>query len=106
MKRDPFEPTAEVALMASSARESILSPQTRPLQALFDRLPIDQLAEAARQDDRAEFDRLFDRCFERVYAIAWHATGDQARSESLTTRILCEAVASSIPGAGLARAAP
>lgn len=92
--------------MASSARSSIGSPEPRPLQPLFDRLPFDKLAEAAQQDDRAEFDRLFDRCFERVYAIAWHATGDQVRAETITTQILYEAVTSSISGTGLARAAP
>lgn len=73
--------------MGSAAHASISSTQPWPLQPLFD-----QLTQAAREDDRAEFDRLFDCCFGWVYAIAWRLTGDQARAEAITTQILCDAM--------------
>ena len=61
--------------------------QYPPIEPLFD-----ELAEAALQQDRAEFDRLFDCCFDRVYAMAWRVTGDRGRSEAITTHILSEVV--------------
>jgi hypothetical protein len=52
----------------------------------------DEFAEAVRQQDRAGFDRLFDRCFGQVYAMAWRLTGDRLRSEAITTDILRDVV--------------
>jgi DNA-directed RNA polymerase specialized sigma24 family protein len=52
---------------------------------------LERLVEAVWQDDRAEFDRLFDRCFGQIYGVAWRVTRDRARAEILAARILCEA---------------
>lgn len=86
MKRAPSDLGLELALVASDLPRSTRRTQLRRRQLL-----LDQLVEAARLDDLAEFDRIFDRCFGRVYAIAWHVTRDRARAEAITAHILCEA---------------
>jgi hypothetical protein len=68
--------------------EAAGSAQPWPLHPL-----LEQLAQAARGGDQAEFDRLFDCCFGWVYAIAWRVTRDHKRSEAITSHVLCEAVA-------------
>ena len=50
------------------------------------------MAQAARRNDRASFDRLFDCCFGWVYAVAWRVTGDAARAEAITAQVLRQAV--------------
>ena len=88
MKPPQLGSTTEVAHVASGAQPSIgIQPRLRPLQPLFR-----QLAAAARRDDRAEFDRLFEGCFGRVYAVAWRVTGDHAQAEAVTEHILYEAM--------------
>jgi hypothetical protein len=69
------------------------SERTHSGRRLRSRRPLlEQLTVAAQQDDREEFDRLFDRCFERVYTIAWCITRERARAEVITAQILCQAV--------------
>ncbi len=73
--------------MASGLQRTTRSTRPRRRHRLLERL-----AAAARLDDRAEFDRIFDLSFERVYAIAWRLTGDRARAEAITAHVLSEAV--------------
>jgi len=75
------------SIRLGGAQRTIGSSQPRPVERLFD-----ELAEAVRQQDRAGFDRLFDRCFGQVYALAWRLTGDRRRSEAITTDILRDVV--------------
>jgi hypothetical protein len=86
MKRVPSELGLELALVASDLQRTT----RRSLPQRRQRL-LDQLVEAGRQDDRAEFDRIFDRCFKRVYALAWRVTRERARAEAITAQILCAA---------------
>ena len=73
--------------MGSAIHGAASSGQPWLLHPLFE-----ELAQAARDGDQAKFDRLFDCCFGWVYAIAWRVTRDRARSEAITTHVLCEAV--------------
>jgi hypothetical protein len=68
-----------------------VSAQPWPLHPL-----LEQLAQAARDGDQAKFDRLFDCCFDWVYALAWRVTRDRQRSEAITTQVLSEAVSEAI----------
>ena len=77
--------------MGNTMHGTTRSAQPWPLHPLFA-----QLAQAARDGDQAKFDQLFDCCFDWVYGIAWRATRDQKRSEAITTRVLCDAVARAI----------
>ncbi len=86
MKRAAFDAGPELALVASDLQRT-----TRRSLPRRRGLLLDLLFEAARRGDRAEFDRIFDRCFARVYATAFHVTRDRARAEAITTHILCEA---------------
>lgn len=86
MKRAPSDLGLELALVTSDFERTTRRTQTRRRQLL-----LDQLVEAAWRDDLAEFDRIFDRCFGRVYALAWRVTHDRERAEAITAHILCEA---------------
>ena len=86
MKRAPSALGPELALVAGDLQRT-----PRRIRPRRRRLLLDQLVEAARQDDLTEFDRIFDRCFGRVYALAWRVTQDRARAEAITAHILCEA---------------
>jgi hypothetical protein len=86
MKRAPSDLGLQLALVASDLERT-----TPPSQPRRRPLLLDQLVEAAQRDDLAEFDRIFDRCFGRVYALAWHVTRDRARAEAITAHILCAA---------------
>lgn len=86
MKRVPSELGLELALVASDLQRTTRRSLPRRRQLL-----LDQLVEAGRQDDLAEFDRIFDRCFERVYGLAWRVTRERARAEAITAHILCAA---------------
>lgn len=87
MKSAPLESPTEPAGTLSAARRSLWSYQLQRLQPR-----LGPLCEAARQNDRAEFDRLFDLCFGQVYPIARRVTGDRAQAEAITAEILCELV--------------
>ncbi len=73
--------------MLSATPQFFINTQPWPLQPLFD-----SLALAARQNDRAAFDLLFDCCFDWVYAVAWRITRDAARSEAITDEVLRQAI--------------
>jgi hypothetical protein len=78
----------EIAGMSASTQRSVVgSKQLWPLAPL-----LESMAEAARRNDRATFDRLFDCCFGWVYAIAWRVTHDAARAEAITAHVLREAM--------------
>jgi hypothetical protein len=87
MKRVALESNPDVAQRASGLQQPTRSTGPRRRERLLGRL-----AAAARQDDRVEFDRIFDLNFERVYAIAWRVTRDRARSEAITAHVMSEAV--------------
>jgi hypothetical protein len=74
-------------MMLSAAPVTVGNTQPWPLQPL-----LDSMAQAARRNDRASFDRLFDCCFGWVYAVAWRVTGDAARAEAITAQVLRKAV--------------
>ena len=52
----------------------------------------ERLVKAAAAGDREAFDRLFDGCFARVYALAWKLEQDSRRAEERTRAIFVEAV--------------
>lgn len=79
------------SIRLGGAQRTIGSSQPRPVESLFD-----DFSEAVRQQDRAGFDRLFDRCFGLVYALAWRLTGDRLRSEAITADILRDVVIESL----------
>lgn len=85
MKRAASDHGPELTRMASDLQRAPRRIQSRRRQLL-----LDQLVDAARQDDPDEFDRIFDRCFARVYALAWRVTRERARAEAITEHILCE----------------
>jgi hypothetical protein len=86
MKRVPSDLGLQLALVASGFEQTTPRSQPRRRPLLLERL-----VEAAHQDDLAEFDRIFDRCFGRVYALAWRVTRDRAKAEAITAHILCSA---------------
>jgi hypothetical protein len=50
---------------------------------------VEELVEAARRGDRAQYDRLFDLWFGAVYRITLQRVdGDEARAQALTCRAL------------------
>lgn len=53
---------------------------------------IGDLVEAAEAGDRERFDVIFERCFTRVFAIAWKVVRDRRRAEELTASVLLDAV--------------
>jgi DNA-directed RNA polymerase specialized sigma24 family protein len=74
--------------MRSAFERAVRTSHPWPLHVLFA-----ELAQAARNDDRAGFDRLFDCCFEWVYAVAWRVTRDRARAQAITEEVLSQAMA-------------
>jgi hypothetical protein len=77
----------EIAMASAGPRSHVGSTQPPPASSLFY-----SMAQAARRNDRATFDRLFDCCFECVYAVAWHVTQDAARAEAITAHVMREAM--------------
>lgn len=73
----------ETRSLVSASPRDIASTRPWPLSPLFD-----SMVQAARRNDRATFDRLFDCCFECVYAVAWRITHDAARAEAITAHVL------------------
>ena len=62
---------------------------------------LEELVDAARRGDRAQFDRLFDLWFSVVYRLTLRRVdGDEARAQSLTQRILIECVRLALTPAG------
>ena len=62
---------------------------------------LEELVDAARRGDRAEFDRLFDLWFGAVYRVTLRRVdGDEARAQSLTRRMLIECVRLALTPAG------
>ena len=53
---------------------------------------VGDLLDAAEAGDRERFDKLYEHCVERVYAIAWRVVRNRARAEELTARVLLDAV--------------
>jgi hypothetical protein len=62
---------------------------------------LEELVDAARRGDRAQFDRLFDLWFSAVYRLTLRRVdGDEARAQSLTQRVLVECVRLALTPAG------
>lgn len=54
---------------------------------------LEELVDAARRGDRAQFDRLFDLWFGAVYRLTLRRVdGNEARAQSLTQQVLIECV--------------